>query len=645
MPGDAHTGHGGADVLGHPQRRIGRAALQHHGKFIPAQPHRQVTPPHTGLDRGGHSPQHRVARGMAVVVIDRLEAVQVQHQQCSRPGLWQRAEHLRQPQIECLAVGQAGQRVVVGGPFQRLPCGHLVGDVGQGPDRAGVGVAGLDRQAPQTARKQAAVAAQKLHFTVKRLAGGKCPAHQRAQGQVILVGRIDDLRQLAQQCGFTAVQQAAKLAADQLETACAGKADAHRRCRHDRLQASHHLGIGRLKLRPLGADLAQHLGERADLAGGGRPAGLQRQAAVEQVLGALLQLRQRPQLPAQQYQQAQAHRSRQARSGEHGVGLAGGQRGQYAGTRPPAPDQPVCAGHAGHGRQRVGVVQRQPGCRCHSGLLPPQQRGGPQAGFGVDSVADPRGRRVRQDAARTVGDHHQLVGGRAAVRLGEGAGQVALPKPQGARQQHHRPAGHHHRVRQHNHRLGIDAADDQARHRTAPGCHGGLEIRPVGQVGAGRAVALGIPQQLQPALGARDEHAVKGAARHQIGLQKAAQGVNLAELLNRQLRRRIRQHALGLLDPYPQQSGTAQRLVALVDLAGQHGVALHPRQQQRRAQDDAQRQRQHTAQRQPELDRAGQTHQTGRPVHAGHAAAQAGLGAAIGLTQGVVGRAKVVMAA
>ena len=391
--------------------------------------------------------------------------------------------------------------------------------------------------------------------------------------------------------------------------------------------------------------MAQHLHQCTDLAAGAGPARMRRQTAVKQVLGALLQLGQWSQLPAQQQQQAGAHRGRQEGRAEHRISPAGGQRGQHTGAGPPAPDQPVGTGHIGHRNQGAGIVQRQAGGGRGPAVVPPQQHGVLQSGQGLDGVADACGQRVRQDAAGAVSDHHQLVSGRTAVGLGEGAGQIALPELQTARQQGHRPASHHHRIGQHHDRLDSDAAGDQGRHHALLAGHRGLEVGPVGQVGRGRAVALRVPKQPHLAIDASNEHAVKRTAHHRLGQQKSAQHLRLAELLKRQLRRRIGQHALGLFDPYAQQAGAAQRLVTLIDLAGQHGVAFHPRQQQRRAQADAQRQRQHTAQRQSKLDRAGSPYQCDRPADADHAATATRLDAAIGRTGALDGRVAGVMAA
>ncbi|MNI47441.1 hypothetical protein D3C73_1019610 [compost metagenome] len=89
-------------------------AHQQHGEFIATKPGR-----HVGHADGPRHPvrgflQHRVARGMAMQVVDRLEAVQVDGQE--REGIAAALSHGQFAQDEFTeqhAVAQAGQGIVV----------------------------------------------------------------------------------------------------------------------------------------------------------------------------------------------------------------------------------------------------------------------------------------------------------------------------------------------------------------------------------------------------------------------------------------------------------------------------------------------------------------------------------------------------
>ena len=489
-----------------------------------------------------------------------------------------------------------------GGPFQRFARRHVIGDVVERPDRAGVAVVGIHRQAAQPAREGAAVAAQEAQLAVEGLSGGKGRAHLWPQRCVRLGAGVDDLCRLAEQGRFIAAQQPAHLGADQLEAAVSAEADAHRRGHHHRLHALDDLVAEGLELRPLGGHVAQHGREVADLAGGGRPVGLRGQAAVKQVAGALLQQGQRPKLPPQPGQQAEAHRRQQQQRDAQRLGAAGRQRGQHIGARPPAPHLPAGAGHGGGTDQRIGRVQVQRGSLARPPGRPPPRQSGLQPGFGVDPGADARRVGVGQDLAGGVGDHHQLLVGMGDIGLGEGAGQVAAFEVQAATQQGHALAVFHHRVGQHDDGLRGDTAQDQVRHHRPSFAHGGAEVAAVRQVGAELEVALGIPPHMHPALGARDEHTVEAGPQDRLAIQKGPQRAGIAQRLHRQLRAGSRQLLLRFTHPDAQQPGTAQHLGVLLQIGRAQGVLFGTLQQQQGAQRDAGGQGQHGTGGQAELE-------------------------------------------
>ena len=105
----------GLDAARHLQRagRVGRREDQ--GELVAAEPGREVDAP-AGGQYVGQLAQRGVARGVAALVVDRLEAVDVDGQQAERlAGALGAVELLVEALLECAAVGQPGQRVGVRG--------------------------------------------------------------------------------------------------------------------------------------------------------------------------------------------------------------------------------------------------------------------------------------------------------------------------------------------------------------------------------------------------------------------------------------------------------------------------------------------------------------------------------------------------
>ena len=120
-------------------------------KFVAAQPGDGVAFAQAALHPLGHGHQQHVARRVAVGVVDCLEAVQIDirhgQQQAVAAGLRQ---GVAQPIGQQHAVGQAGERIVVGNEFQLLLVLLLRGDVGKQrhvmPGVAGAVAHGADGQ-------------------------------------------------------------------------------------------------------------------------------------------------------------------------------------------------------------------------------------------------------------------------------------------------------------------------------------------------------------------------------------------------------------------------------------------------------------------------------------------------------------------
>jgi hypothetical protein len=104
--------------------------LEDDGELVPAHAGRQVGGADALAQAAGDLDQHDVARLVAVGVVDRLEVVEVQHQQAHRdPASPGSGEGLLEPVGEGAAVGQARQRVVVGPVDDLRLQGLALGDV------------------------------------------------------------------------------------------------------------------------------------------------------------------------------------------------------------------------------------------------------------------------------------------------------------------------------------------------------------------------------------------------------------------------------------------------------------------------------------------------------------------------------------
>ena len=104
--------------------------LAQHGKFVARQSRHRIDLAHSAADGSRRGLEHGVAHGMAQVVVDGFEIIQVHKQQRARPAAAARhLQCLRQLLLEHAAVGQAGQRVVVGqvghGIAAGIELGHL----------------------------------------------------------------------------------------------------------------------------------------------------------------------------------------------------------------------------------------------------------------------------------------------------------------------------------------------------------------------------------------------------------------------------------------------------------------------------------------------------------------------------------------
>ena len=114
-------------------RAIGMAQVaRHHGQFVPRHAAQQVARPHGSLHPARNVLEHQVANGMAIAVVHILEPVQVELQHGHAFAAAARLHHrvfelLAKPQ----AVGQPGERIVVGQKLQALVLRLLAGNIGE----------------------------------------------------------------------------------------------------------------------------------------------------------------------------------------------------------------------------------------------------------------------------------------------------------------------------------------------------------------------------------------------------------------------------------------------------------------------------------------------------------------------------------
>ena len=109
---DAHVAHALLQLGPFRFRRLARAVGQHHDELIAGVPHEQVVGPQQHVQRHRHLPQRLIADVMTVRVIDRLEVVDIHHDerdlalQARRPGQLAREMVEQRP-----AVRESRQRV------------------------------------------------------------------------------------------------------------------------------------------------------------------------------------------------------------------------------------------------------------------------------------------------------------------------------------------------------------------------------------------------------------------------------------------------------------------------------------------------------------------------------------------------------
>ena len=111
--GGQHALHGAAQLIG-----IAYMAHNQH-EFVACQPRYNVLAPHDAFQPLGHFDQQQIATGMAVAIIDRLEAIQVEHAHRQRDGLGPRELQRAVQQLRQIRpVRQPGEHVVPHPPLQ-----------------------------------------------------------------------------------------------------------------------------------------------------------------------------------------------------------------------------------------------------------------------------------------------------------------------------------------------------------------------------------------------------------------------------------------------------------------------------------------------------------------------------------------------
>ena len=99
----------------------GRQCFAHQDELVAAQARHQIALAGAGLQAQRHFGQYLVTEGMAMLVVDRLEAIEVdqQHRQWLAVAQGAAQRHV-QMLLQGIAVGQAGQRVLHGQCLQAL---------------------------------------------------------------------------------------------------------------------------------------------------------------------------------------------------------------------------------------------------------------------------------------------------------------------------------------------------------------------------------------------------------------------------------------------------------------------------------------------------------------------------------------------
>jgi len=197
--------------MGHmdPQGLVVHGRHQQHGELVGGQPGDLVAGPAQQPEALADGLQHGVAGGMAVLVVDLLEIVQVEDQQ-RRPGLL-----LQQPLEQgahVVAVGQVGQRVeagqVAGAALDLLdlhaqPLGQRPGQAGRGQQDGDGGDEELGQVAPHG--QAAGLDGQQADAPPVRHDGH---LHRRGPGGRLQPGRLGRHARELREDGTVALQQA-----------------------------------------------------------------------------------------------------------------------------------------------------------------------------------------------------------------------------------------------------------------------------------------------------------------------------------------------------------------------------------------------------------------------------------------------------
>ena len=127
------------EPLGGGPQLAGAGLGQQHRELVPAEAAEHVGGPQVGGERGRDAAQQRVARRVALGVVDGLEVVEVDHDQPERaPVVAHVVGQLRLEALgEAAAVEAAGQRVRAREPRQLAPLALAVGGLGDAHHRAG----------------------------------------------------------------------------------------------------------------------------------------------------------------------------------------------------------------------------------------------------------------------------------------------------------------------------------------------------------------------------------------------------------------------------------------------------------------------------------------------------------------------------
>ncbi len=119
------------DLAGdHVRVRLRRQVDQHHDELVAAESRDRVAVAHGALQPRGDDAQQPVADRVAEAVVDVLEAVQVEHHHRDQlPGAARLRHRLLHPVAQQVAIGQAGERIVVGKIFDAALLHLALGDV------------------------------------------------------------------------------------------------------------------------------------------------------------------------------------------------------------------------------------------------------------------------------------------------------------------------------------------------------------------------------------------------------------------------------------------------------------------------------------------------------------------------------------